>query len=315
MKHILVTGGAGFIGSHLCDALLDRGYAVSALDNLSTGRLSNLKNAFKSSFFSFSNQDVCSLKTNTLPFLNQYGLHSICHFACPASPVDFQKLAIEILQVDSLGTIQLVNLALAYQARFLLASTSEIYGDPLIHPQHEGYWGNVNTWGPRSCYDETKRFAEAYVYTCIQEKNLNAGVARIFNSYGPRMRSNDGRIIPQWMYQAQQGEALTVHGTGKQTRSFCYIDDLILGILALLESSLHQPINLGNPQESSLLELHAIFSKLFQRNLPLHHLPERPDDPKRRCPDITQAREKLSWSPSISLEQGLTLTFKSNDAT
>jgi dTDP-glucose 4,6-dehydratase len=224
--------------------------------------------------------------------------------------VDFDKIPFEILHVDSLGTIHTVELALKYNARFVLASTSEIYGDPLVHPQPETYWGNVNTLGPRACYDETKRFAEAYVSTAIRHKRLNAGIVRIFNTYGPKMRLDDGRIVPELCRQALSGEPLTIHGTGLQTRSFCYVSDLVEGILRLFQSQVNIPVNLGNPVERTLIEFAEVLQKITQSTTPLKYLPVREDDPKRRCPDITRARELLNWSPGVGLEQGLQFSLE-----
>jgi dTDP-glucose 4,6-dehydratase len=320
MKHILVTGGSGFIGSHLCESLLARGYAVTALDNLITGREENLVEAKKSPHFQFVQADVCSVDLKVLlPLIDKYGLHGLFHFACPASPVDFDRIPFEILAVDSIGTMNTVRLAQKYRARYLLASTSECYGDPLVHPQTEEYWGNVNTIGPRACYDETKRFAEAYVSTAVRGVNipgypkhdpLNAGMVRIFNTYGPRMRPDDGRIVPALCMQALRGESLTLHGDGKQTRSFCYVSDLVEGIVRLFESDITQPVNIGNPIEYELLEFAEVLKKLEGKNSALKFLPSRPDDPKRRCPDISRASKLLNWTPLIPLEQGLKLTLE-----
>lgn len=308
MKHLLITGGAGFIGSHLCDAFLSRGYAVTAVDNFITGRRENLSLAFQSQQFDFLEWDVSQplgKKLDELKFFNKYGLTGVLHFACPASPVDFDRIPFQILDVDSLGTKYTVELALRYQARYLLASTSEIYGDPLVHPQSESYWGNVNTIGPRACYDETKRFAEAYVSTAIRLAGLNAGILRIFNTYGPRMRPDDGRIVPELCMKALQGLPLTLHGDGQQTRSFCYVSDLVDGIVRLFESAVQQPVNLGNPQERTVLEFAQTVLNLTSGKSVIEYLPARPDDPRRRCPNIDRARELLGWSPRVDLEAGL----------
>jgi len=311
MKHILVTGGAGFIGSHLCDALLSRGYAVTAVDNLLTGRMVNLKGALTHPNFFFLNQNICEpLKEDAVPFISKHGLHGIFHFACPASPVDFDRIPFEILEVDSVGTIQTVDLALRFKSRYLLASTSEVYGDPLVHPQKETYWGNVNPNGPRACYDETKRFAEAYVSTATRLKNLNGGIVRIFNTYGPRMRIDDGRIVPELCRQAIEGEPLTIHGEGKQTRSFCFVSDLVDGIIRLFESDEKNPVNIGNPVERSVLNFAEAVQKIAGSKSPIQHLPERVDDPKKRCPDITRAKTLLGWSPQVNLEEGLKLSLE-----
>ncbi|MBI2711565.1 MAG: GDP-mannose 4,6-dehydratase [Bdellovibrio sp.] len=310
MKHIIITGGAGFIGSHLCEAFLNSGFAVTAIDNLVTGRKENLKALQANPAFHLLVHDVSlPFDEDQIPGLNRHGLHGILHFACPASPVDFEKIPIEILKVDSLGTIHTVDLALKYRSRYLLASTSEIYGDPLVHPQPETYWGNVNTIGPRACYDETKRFAEAYVSTAARYKNLNAGIVRIFNTYGPRMRLDDGRIVPELCRQALRGEPMTIHGTGLQTRSFCYVSDLVDGIVRLFNSQVNVPVNLGNPVERTLLEFATVLQKITGSTTAVQHLPAREDDPKRRCPDIQRARTLLGWSPSVDLEQGLQLSL------
>jgi dTDP-glucose 4,6-dehydratase len=321
MKHILVTGGSGFVGSHLCEALLAMGYAVTALDILVTGREANISEAKKNPHFQFIREDVCSDVCSTetrIPFIKKYGLHGLFHFACPASPVDFDRIPFEILAVDSIGTMKTVDLARKYKARYLLASTSECYGDPLEHPQKEDYWGNVNPIGPRACYDETKRFAEAYVSTAIRGVNipghtvyepLNAGIVRIFNTYGPRMRPDDGRVVPALCMQAIEGHQMTLHGDGKQTRSFCYVSDLVDGIIRLFESDVKVPVNIGNPVEYELLEFAEILKKLAKKSVGNKFLPARPDDPKRRCPDITRAETLLKWSPQVTLEEGLAKTL------
>lgn len=320
MKHVLVTGGAGFIGSHLCDSLLKRGYAVTAVDNLLTGRKENLAEASRNPNFRFLEWDVCrplpsqEQHSDSLSLLAQHGLHGLLHFACPASPVDFDRIPFEILAVDSVGTQWTVDLALRFGARYVLASTSEIYGDPLVHPQTEDYFGNVNTIGPRACYDEAKRFAEAYVSTAIRGvgqrdgkpyKPLNGAIVRIFNTYGPRMRADDGRVVPELCVQAIRGESLSIHGDGSQTRSFCYVSDLVEGIIRLYESDLHEPVNLGNPVERSILEFAEVVSRLAGKQTSIRHLPARQDDPKRRCPDIGRARARLDWSPVVDLEEGM----------
>lgn len=320
MKHILVTGGAGFIGSHLCDELLKRGYAVTALDNFLTGRPENLLEARKSPHFAFVEQDVCDpIVEDRLPLLKKHGLHGVFHFACPASPVDFDQIPFEILGVDSVGTFNTIDLALKYDARYLLASTSEIYGDPLEHPQKETYWGNVNTLGPRACYDETKRFSEAVVSTAIRGvgkwkkrsyKPLNGGIVRIFNTYGPRMRPDDGRVVPELCMQGLRGQPLTIHGEGQQTRSFCFVSDLVEGIIRLFESSEKNPVNIGNPSERTILEFAEAVRRLTGGKSSIQKLPARPDDPRRRCPDITRARSLLGWEPRVDLETGLRLSLE-----
>ena len=309
-KHVIVTGGAGFIGSHLCDALLKQGFAVTAIDNLVTGRMETISEAQKNSKFFFLKQDVClTLNDKDIPFISQYGLAGVLHFACPASPVDFDRIPFEILAVDSIGTMNTADLALRHQSRYLLASTSEVYGDPLVHPQTEDYFGNVNPIGPRACYDETKRFGEAYVSTAIRFKKLNAGIVRIFNTYGPRMRLDDGRIVPELCRQAMAGEPLSIHGDGLQTRSFCYVSDLVEGILRLFQSSEHGPINIGNPVERTVLDFAEVVRKLSKSRSPIEHSPGRVDDPKRRCPDISRAKRLLGWSPQVDLEEGLQLSL------
>lgn len=310
MKHILVTGGAGFVGSHLCELLLSRGYAVTALDNLITGRESNLDEAKKNPSFHYLKADVCDPDwEGKMPLLKKYGLHGLFHFACPASPIDFERIPFEILSVDSVGTMNTVALAKKYKARYLLASTSEIYGDPLVHPQKEDYWGNVNTIGPRACYDETKRFAEAYVSTAIRLDGLNGAMIRIFNTYGPRMRPDDGRIVPELCMQALRGQPMTLHGDGKQTRSFCFVSDLIDGAVRLFESELKEPVNIGNPGEYPVIQFAEVLRGLTGGKSQMKYTPARPDDPRRRCPDITKAKTLLGWSPKISLEQGLAKTL------
>ena len=321
IRHVIVTGGAGFVGSHLCEALLDRGYAVTAVDNYLTSVPGNLSAALKRPNFWFVEADVSRpLSEDTLAGLQAHGLHGIFHFACPASPIDFERIPFEILEVDSLGTMHTVDLALKYSARYLLASTSEIYGDPLVHPQREDYWGNVNTLGPRACYDETKRFAEAYVSTAMrgrgryrdQEhfKPLNAAMVRIFNTYGPRMRPDDGRVVPELCMQALRGAPLTLHGNGKQTRSFCYVNDLVEGIVRLFESDLREAVNIGNPAERTILEFAEVLRKLTDGRSSIQYLPPREDDPKQRCPDIAKARAHLGWEPRVTLEQGLAKTLE-----
>jgi dTDP-glucose 4,6-dehydratase len=314
-RHVLITGGAGFIGSHLCEAFLSRGIAVTAVDNLVTGRLSNLDEAIRrydSSKFQFIEHDVSEpLPESRFELVEKLGLHGVLHFACPASPVDFDRIPDVILKVDSLGTFHTVDLALKHRARYLLASTSEIYGDPLEHPQKESYWGNVNTLGPRACYDEVKRFAEAIVSTNTRTRGLNGGIVRIFNTYGPRMRLDDGRIVPELARQALSGMPLTVHGTGQQTRSFCYVSDLVDGIIRLFESSLTEPVNCGNPHERTVLEFASELQKITGSTSPIQFLPARQDDPRRRCPDITRARTLLGWEPRVDLAEGLARTIDS----
>lgn len=311
LKHVVITGGSGFIGSHLCDLFLARGYAVTAIDNFVTGRKSNLSQALQSPHFSLVEADVSEgMDEASLPLVGRYGIHGVLHFACPASPVDFDRIPFVILKVDSLGTFRSVDLALRHKARFLVASTSEIYGDPLEHPQKESYWGNVNTIGPRACYDEAKRFAEAVVSTSTRLQGLNGGIVRIFNTYGPRMRLDDGRVVPELARQVIQGKPLTVHGEGSQTRSFCYVSDLVEGIFRLFESGVKEPVNCGNPQERTILEFAEMIQKVSGVTLPIQKLPGRQDDPNRRCPDITLARSLLGWEPKVGLEEGLRITME-----
>ncbi|HAR44525.1 MAG TPA: NAD-dependent dehydratase [Bdellovibrionales bacterium] len=314
MKHVLITGGSGFIGSHLCELFLSRGYAVTAIDNFVTGRKENLSTILGQPHFDLIEHDV------TLPFDEQdfklfkkHGLAGVLHFACPASPIDFERIPFEILAVDSIGTMNTVSLALKHKARFMVASTSEIYGDPLVHPQTEDYFGNVNTIGPRACYDETKRFAEAYVSSAIRgvengprkQAPLNGAIVRIFNTYGPRMRPDDGRIVPELCIQGLKGEPLTVHGQGQQTRSFCYVSDLIEGIFRLFESKITVPVNIGNPVEQTILQFAKTVQEATGGRSTLRYLPARPDDPRKRCPDITRARELLKWEPKVSFAEGI----------
>jgi dTDP-glucose 4,6-dehydratase len=255
--------------------------------------------------------NVCdTLDDKLFPLIAKHGLHGVLHFACPASPVDFDRIPFVILNVDSIGTMQTVELARRHNSRYLVASTSEIYGDPLVHPQKEDYWGNVNTTGPRACYDETKRFAEAYVSTAVKHYGLNAGIVRIFNTYGPRMRPDDGRIVPELCMQALRGEPLTIHGDGKQTRSFCFVSDLVEGIIRLFESNETQPVNIGNPSERTVLEFAEAVLKLTGGKSKIQFLPGRQDDPKRRCPDISRARRILGWEPVVDLEAGLSASLE-----
>lgn len=316
IQHVLVTGGAGFIGSHLCERLLAQGYAVTALDNFVTGSRDNVAAISEKPLFRLLEWDVSKpIPEEQIEFIKSYGLAGLFHFACPASPVDFDKIPFEILAVDSYGTFNTVALALKYKARFVIASTSEVYGDPLVHPQQEDYFGNVNPTGPRACYDETKRFGEALVSTAIRgvgrwngKENygpLNGGIVRIFNTYGPRMRPDDGRVVPELCMQALRGEALTIHGEGKQTRSFCYVDDLVDGIFRYYHSSLSVPVNLGNPVERTILEFAEEVKFLTKSIVDIRKLPGREDDPKKRCPDITRARKELGWEPQVSLREGL----------
>ena len=298
-KRALVTGGAGFLGSHLCERLLDEGLEVVCMDNLITGAVANVEHLFGRDGFVFVKYDV----TN---FIDVPGrLDYILHFASPASPIDYLKLPIQTLKVGSLGTHKALGLAKAKGARFLLASTSETYGDPLVHPQREDYWGNVNPVGPRGVYDEAKRFAEAITMAYNRHHGVETRIVRIFNTYGPRMRAGDGRVVPTFINQALDGQALTCFGDGSQTRSFCYVDDLIEGIYRLLLSDEVLPVNIGNPAEMTVLQFAQEIVRLTgsSSEIVFVELPE--DDPKVRQPDITKARAVLDWAPTVSLEQGL----------
>ena len=302
-RRALVTGAAGFIGSHLVDRLLAEGFEVVAMDNLLTGAISNLEHIVNPDF-TFIRYDV----TNYVYVPGE--LDAILHFASPASPNDYLAFPIQTLKVGSLGTHKALGLARDKRARFLLASTSEVYGDPLVHPQSEDYWGNVNPIGPRGVYDEAKRFAEAMVMAYHRAHAIEVRIARIFNTYGPRMRLSDGRAIPNFIGQALRGEPLTVYGDGLQTRSFCYIDDLVEGIFRLLHSDLALPVNLGNPAEMTVLDLAHTIQQLTGSASPITHLPLPVDDPKVRQPDIRQARERLGWQPQVPLETGLKETIR-----
>lgn len=300
----LITGGAGFLGSHLCDRFLAEGHEVICMDNLITGDLSNIEHLMASEHFQFVHQDVTE-------FIHVPGdLDYILHFASPASPIDYLELPIQTLKVGSLATHKALGLAKAKGARFLLASTSECYGDPLVHPQREDYWGNVNPVGPRGVYDEAKRFAEAMTMAYHRFHGVETRIVRIFNTYGPRMRLNDGRVLPAFMSQALRGEALTVFGDGKQTRSFCYVGDLVEGIYRLLMSDESLPTNIGNPSEMTVLEfaekvleLTGSKSEISFKELPV-------DDPKVRQPDISKAKSVLDWEPKVSLQEGLQITME-----
>lgn len=306
MKSALVSGAAGFIGSHLVDHLLEEGFAVVGVDNFITGKEENLNAAKSNSKFSFLDLDVVS----EIPDLGMK-FDYIFHAASPASPPKYFEYPIETMMVNSIGTKNLLDLAIKNKARVIFFSTSEVYGDPLEHPQRESYWGNVNPIGPRSIYDEAKRFGEALVAQYVREKKVDAGIIRIFNTYGPRLDPHDGRVVSTFIRQAINGEALTINGDGNQTRSFCYISDLIDGIFKMAESKEFGPINLGNPNELTLNELIKEISKLLSRNLNTTNLPELKDDPVRRKPDISLAKEKLGWEPKVSLTQGLQLLINS----
>ena len=304
MKRILITGGAGFLGSHLCDRFISEGYHVIAMDNLITGSLHNIEHLFKLPQFEFYNHDVSS-------YVHVEGhLDYILHFASPASPIDYLKIPIQTLKVGSLGTHNLLGLAKAKKARMLIASTSEVYGDPHVHPQNEDYWGNVNPIGPRGVYDEAKRFQEAMTMAYHTYHSLETRIIRIFNTYGPRMRLDDGRALPAFIGQAIRGEDLTVFGDGSQTRSFCYVDDLVEGIYRLLLSDYSYPVNIGNPDEITIKEFAEEIIKLTGTSQKITYKPLPKDDPKQRRPDITRAKEILGWEPKVSRAEGLKVTYE-----
>ena len=303
IARILITGGAGFIGSHLCERFLADGDEVVCLDNLITGDMDNVAHLFANPRFSFVHQDV----TNYI-YVSGH-IDAILHFASPASPIDYLELPIQTLKVGSLGTHKGLGLARVKAARFLLASTSEVYGDPLVHPQPEDYWGNVNPIGPRGVYDEAKRFAEALTMAYHRSHDVATRIVRIFNTYGPRMRLGDGRVVPNFITQALRGEALTVYGDGSQTRSFCFVDDLVEGIVRLLRSECTQPVNLGNPYELSVREFAETIIRLTGSSSPIAFEPLPVDDPKVRQPDVSVARQILDWEPNVSLEDGLSTTI------
>lgn len=298
----VVTGGAGFLGSHLCEKLLAAGHRVVCVDNLITGKLENLQALDSNPDFEFIHHDV------TIPFEIESEVHNVLHFASPASPVDYLDLPIQTLKVGSLGTHNTLGLAKAKNARYLLASTSEVYGDPLVHPQPESYWGNVNPVGPRGVYDEAKRFAEAMVMAYHRYHGLDTRIVRIFNTYGPRMRLKDGRVVPAFVHQALQGKPLTVFGDGQQTRSFCYVDDLIEGIWRLLNSDTSDPVNIGNPREMTILQFAESILQATGSQSEISFEPLPVDDPKIRQPDVTRATNVLGWQPRVSLEEGLRWT-------
>jgi len=301
----VVTGGAGFLGSHLCDRLLGEGWEVLALDNFITGAANNVRHLAKNAKFKLENNDVS--KHDALQVDGDVGY--VLHFASPASPPDYLKHPIATMMVGSMGTQNALELALRKKAKFFMASTSECYGDPEMSPQKEEYWGHVNCVGPRSVYDEAKRFSEAMTMAYYRHRGADTRIVRIFNTYGPRMRLNDGRALPNFVFQALSGQALTIYGDGKQTRSFCYVDDLIEGIYKLMLSDEHLPVNIGNPQEITIMEFAERIRKHFD-NVPeikFEALPQ--DDPKRRCPDISKAKRVLKWEPKINLEEGLKRTL------
>ncbi|WP_299756768.1 UDP-glucuronic acid decarboxylase family protein [uncultured Pontibacter sp.] len=303
-KRVLITGGAGFLGSHLCDRFIKEGYHVIAMDNLITGSLENIEHLFKLESFEFYHHDVSK-------FVHVPGhLDYILHFASPASPIDYLKIPIQTLKVGSLGTHNLLGLAKAKNARMLIASTSEVYGDPLVHPQQENYWGNVNPVGPRGCYDEAKRFQEAMTMAYHMHHGLETRIVRIFNTYGPRMRLDDGRVLPAFLSQALRGEPLSIFGDGSQTRSFCYVDDLVEGIYRLLLSDYHLPVNVGNPSEITIREFAEEICRLTGVELKVDYQPLPKDDPQKRQPDISLAKQVLDWEPQVDRAEGLKRTLE-----
>jgi dTDP-glucose 4,6-dehydratase len=302
-KTVLITGGAGFIGSHMCEKLLFNGYSVVCLDNFVTGSPENIKSLFKQKYF-------CFIEYNVSNYIDIPGrIDYILHCASLASPKDYLDFPIQTLKVGSLGTHNALGLAKKKKAVFLLFSTSEVYGDPLVHPQVESYWGHVNSVGVRGCYDESKRFAEALTMAYCRVHKLDTKIVRIFNTYGPRMRYNDGRVVPNFIFSALKNRPLTVYGKGKQTRSFCYIDDLVEGLLRLMLSKINQPVNLGNPNEFTILQLAKLVLKLTKSKSRIVYKPLPVDDPRQRQPDITRARKMLFWQPSVCLQDGLEKTI------
>lgn len=306
MRTILVAGGSGFLGSHLCRALLDNGDTVVCVDNLCTGRRQNIAELEDRPNFTFVQHDI----TETLPdSITSTRYDVIANLASPASPPKYVALAVETLLVGSMGTKHLLDLALRDKARYVHTSTSEVYGEPQIHPQPETYWGNVNSYGARSMYDESKRFGEALIWVYRHQKALNTGIVRIFNTYGPHMDPEDGRVVSNFIIQALRGQSITMYGDGKQTRSFCYVSDQIAGIMALIASDLEGPVNIGNPDEFTMKELADKVLALTGSSSDMEYLPRPPDDPTQRKPDITRAKEQLGWEPKVSLQQGLEPTI------
>jgi dTDP-glucose 4,6-dehydratase len=305
----IVTGGAGFIGSHLCEFLLHKGYSVICIDNLITGSLKNIEHLKKTLGFTFLKQDIIQ------EFSIKQKVDLVFHFASPASPVDYYKYPLDTLRVGSIGTENMLKIAQAHQARFLLASTSEVYGDPQVHPQNEEYWGNVNPIGPRSVYDEAKRYAEAITMAYHRKYSLPTHIARIFNTYGPRMQHNDGRAVPNFITQGLQDKPITIYGDGSQTRSFCYISDEIQGLFSLIQADYEHPVNIGNPEEYTILELATLIRELCQSSSEFIYEALPVDDPKCRRPDISKAKKILGWEPTVGIREGLAKTiawFKEN---
>ncbi len=300
----VVTGAAGFLGSHLTDYLLARGHKVVGIDNFVTGTVDNIAHLGGNPNFKFIQQDVTEFLFLDMP------VNYVWHFASPASPIDYLELPIQTLKVGSLGTHKALGMAKEKGAKFLIASTSEIYGDPLVHPQTEDYWGNVNTIGPRGCYDESKRFAEALTMAYHREHKIDTKIVRIFNTYGPRMRINDGRVVPAFVSQALKNKPITIFGTGKQTRSFCYYSDLIEGIYRLMMSDTNMPVNIGNPREMTMLEFAQEIIQATKSKSKIVHKPLPQDDPKQRRPDITRAKKLLKWEPKVVLSEGLVKTIE-----
>jgi dTDP-glucose 4,6-dehydratase len=305
MARVVVTGGAGFVGSHVCDLLVRRGDSVVCVDNLLTGRRENIAHLEGHDDFLFVDADVCK----EIPVTGR--IDKVMHMASPASPPEYLLLPFETMDVSTIGTRRALDLALEHGARFFVASTSEVYGDPLVHPQTEEYWGNVNPIGPRSVYDEAKRFAETLTMAYHRYHGLSVGIARIFNTYGPRLRPGDGRVVSNFLIQAMQGRPLTVYGDGTQTRSFCYVADEVRGLVALLDSDETGPINIGNPGEFTMLELARIVIELTGSDSEIVFEPLPADDPKCRRPDISKATERLGWAPTVDLREGLRLTYES----